>query len=59
MPIYYSTTYDVDGKHYSIIGEVIFKYQMSPSTHLTIGSNNRYSDTNNSYISDYNLASYS
>lgn len=55
MPIYYSTTYDVDGKHYSIIGEVIFKYQMSPSTHLTIGSNNRYSDTNNSYISDYNL----
>ena len=46
----FSNAYDVDGKHKSVIGEVIFKQPLSKQLNLTIGTHNRLSKTNNTYV---------
>ena len=46
----FTNAYDVDGKHKSVIGEVIFKQPLSKQLNLTIGTHNRLSKTNNTYV---------
>ena len=46
----YVNAYDVDGQHKSVIGEVIFKQPLSKQLNLTIGTHNRLSKTNNTYV---------
>ena len=46
----FTNAYDVDGQHKSIIGEIIFKQPLSKQLNLTIGTHNRLSKTNNTYV---------
>ena len=46
----YANAYDVDGQHKSIIGEIVFKQPLSKQLNLTIGTHNRLSKTNNTYV---------
>ena len=45
----FTNTYDVDGQHKSIIGEIVFKQPLSKWHNLTLGTYNRLSDTRNTY----------
>lgn len=46
----FTNAYDVDGQHKSIIGEIVFKQPLSKQLNLTIGTHNRLSKTNNTYV---------
>ncbi|WP_158611123.1 carboxypeptidase-like regulatory domain-containing protein [Prevotella sp. OH937_COT-195] len=45
----YESAYDVNGKHHSIIGEIIYKYPLTECHWLTVGTYERYSHTDNIY----------
>ena len=45
----FTNAYDVDGKHKSIIGEIVFKQPLSKGHNLSLGTYNRLSDTRNTY----------
>lgn len=45
----YDNAYDVNGEHSSIIGEIIYKYPLAERHLLTVGTQDRYSDTDNIY----------
>ncbi len=48
----YSNSYDADGKHGSIIGEIKYSVPVFGKHHLTFGSRNSYSLTRNNYFVD-------